>query len=148
MENTRCCSLLVHFHFLTPFSTFTTFTELPKRTQLTTLLQQLARCGEALKSWLPTAVEFRRSRMKMYNYYFMEMQSKFICVLPTSLQNLVTGVTFVFWVKRLSLHPLHIPYVWGIDLPGRVMWILFKTHLLYQPHPWLALYKTPVLPWD
>ena len=31
-------------------------------------------------SWLPSAVEFRSSRMKMYEYYSMEMQSKFMGV--------------------------------------------------------------------
>ena len=56
-----------------------------KTTQLTTLLLQLARCGEALTSQLLSAVEIHSSRMKMYNYYFMEMKSNFMCVLPTSL---------------------------------------------------------------
>ena len=46
-----------------------------------------ARCREALMSGLPTAVEFHSSRMKMYDYYSMEMQSKFICLLPMSLLN-------------------------------------------------------------
>ena len=61
-----------------------------KRTQLTTLLQQLAPCGEALTSRLPSAVEFRSSRMKMYDYHSMEMQSKVICVLPTCLCQLLS----------------------------------------------------------
>ena len=42
-------------------------------------------CGETLMSRLPSAVEFCNSRIKMYYYYSMEMQSKFICALPTSL---------------------------------------------------------------
>ena len=35
--------------------------------------------------------------MKMYDYYSMEMQSKFICVLPTSLQQLLSRAD---WEKR------------------------------------------------
>ena len=42
-------------------------------------------CGEALTSRLPSAVEFCSAVMKMFDYYLMEMQSKFICVLPASI---------------------------------------------------------------
>ena len=46
--------------------------------------------GEALTSRLPSAAEFCSSRMKTYDYYSMEMQSIFLCVLPTSTWYLVS----------------------------------------------------------
>ena len=82
----QCCWGFMLFMYMCAFSLLTGLRQTGwKRTQFTTLLQQLAHCGEAQTSWLQSAVEFRSSRMKMYDYYSMEMQSKFICVLPTSL---------------------------------------------------------------
>ena len=75
----KCCTFEVK-GFTTDF----------KQTTFHLIMQTKRRHGVGVKGMWGSpvslsAVEFRNSRMKRYEFYSMEMQSKFICVLPTSL---------------------------------------------------------------
>ena len=54
-------------------------------TDIGALLQQLPIVGKPCELITECSRFLQLCRMKMYDFYSMEMQSKFICVLPTSL---------------------------------------------------------------